>query len=325
MTSTRRRVRAADLDRSTTAREPDTRYARVLETFQAAAHSGSVLPDGADPIAAASNSDRQLPEQRVQAMLEQVLCLAAGRSVAALIASGSAASSSPSTSGTTAFAPRGSQHRGTARRASSQQSIPMPRPTSDDIPNLLRSLGFAPDRADYLARSTSWSTRRAAPATRWARSRRGDKAHLRTRVGTRRHELQGLQHRRPRDGPQRRADVLAQRRRLHAAAGVPNTAFTEALAFVFQAPRPRAARPRQARRDRAQAMQALDDFWGDLRDRRRRAGRHARVALDVRASRTPPPASCAKPCWASRGTLEQLLRAGLRVARRDAARASTRT
>ena len=65
-------------------------------------------------------------------------------------------------------------------------------------------------------------------------------------------------------------------------AGVPNTAFTEALAFVFQAQDLELLGLSQARRrDRAaaRAQRLLDD----LGDRRRRAGRHGGLALDVRA------------------------------------------
>ena len=45
-------------------------------------------------------------------------------------------------------------------------------------------------------------------------------------------------------------------------AGVPNTAFTEALAFVFQAQRPRAARARRSPTRRAARSTTLNDFWG---------------------------------------------------------------
>ena len=72
-------------------------------------------------------------------------------------------------------------------------------------------------------------------------------------------------------------------------AGVPNTAFTEALAFVFQArdlellglAKPDAESARAARAQR---------LLGDLGDRRRRAGRHRGLALDVR----PPDATPAQ-------------------------------
>ena len=66
--------------------------------------------------------------------------------------------------------------------------------------------------------------------------------------------------------------------------GVPNTAFTEALAFVFQ------ARDLEllglAKPDaRDEALAHAERLLGHLRDRRRGAGGHGGVALDVRASR----------------------------------------
>ena len=103
-----------------------------------------------------------------------------------------------------------------------------------DIPNLLMKLGFSSERAQYVAHNIVVDPARGSGHAMGAEMR-AEKAHLRTRVEKERHELQGLQHRRSRNGTQRRADFLAERRRLtRLLKGVPNTAFTEALAFVFQ-------------------------------------------------------------------------------------------
>ena len=142
--------------------------------------------------------------------------------------------SSRSTSGTTASAHAAA----TPRRSStpsSQEALP-------DAAGLREGHAEPARRARVLAGASAGSRgqhRRRPGAwlgTRLGRSDalgKGASAHPRR---CRRHGLQGLQHRRPRDGAQRRADLLAERASTtRCSPGCPNTAFTEALAFVFQA------------------------------------------------------------------------------------------
>ena len=93
--------------------------------------------------------------------------------------------------------------------------------------------------------------------------------------------------------------------------GVPNTAFTEALAFVFQAHDLEAAGPFEARRENAR-RESAERFLGDLRDRGRRPRRHGRVALDVRPSGCRPRAAQGGNTPDLPRHLEQVLCAGLR-------------
>ena len=133
--------------------------------------------------------------------------------------------------------------------------------------------------------------------------------------------LQGLQHRRPRARPQRRADVLAVRRGLDAARAASRTP---------PSPRRSPSSSRRAtsrcwacRRPHAEARRllALDRLWDTLRDRRRRARGPRGLALDVRPSRARPPRELRE---ATRGIaaprLESLVRAGARRPRRSPAR-----
>ena len=102
--------------------------------------------------------------------------------------------------------------------------------------------------------------------------------------------------------------------------GVPNTAFTEALAFVFQAPRPRAARAWRKPDARGERARALNDFW----DTWEIAG-VALVDMDVwhwmyeHPDATPAQLRDATVDHRAR-LLGQVLRAGARAARQSAAR-----
>ena len=185
-------------------------------------------------------------------------------------------------------------HRGGARRdhaaASTRRRTRSPRTcrTSSTSSASRRS-------ARSTSPSASPSIRRAAPATPWARQRRGDKAHLRTRVGTDGMDYKGYNIAVHELGHNVEQTFSLYDVPFHAArTGVPNTAFTEALAFVFQDARPRAARPREARCDDATRYGVLDDFWGALRDRRRRRWSTCASGAGCTSTRRRRRPSCAR-------------------------------
>ena len=65
--------------------EPDTRYLRLLEVFRASKLEDPYSPTAPTLIARRFDEDRQLPEERVQKMFEQVLASPLAKRVAALI------------------------------------------------------------------------------------------------------------------------------------------------------------------------------------------------------------------------------------------------
>ena len=129
-----------------------------------------------------------------------------------------------------------------------------------DIPNLLMKLGFAPDRAKYVANNIVVDPARGSGHAMGAEMR-AEKAHLRTRV-----EKGGMNYKGYNIAVHEMGHNVEQTFSLNDVdhtllKGVPNTAFTEALAFVFQGhdlellglPAPDA---------RSQAEKTLNDFWG---------------------------------------------------------------
>jgi hypothetical protein len=129
-----------------------------------------------------------------------------------------------------------------------------------DIPNLLRGLGFSDERATYLANNIEVDPARgsghALPA-----SRRGDNPHLRTRVGPGGMDYKGFNIAVHEMGHNVEQVFSLKNIDYYSLSSVPNTAFTEALAFVFQHKDLELlglAHPTAEN----QAMQTLDDFWG---------------------------------------------------------------
>ena len=249
--------RPADAGRTHVTARPRARHA-----LRACCSTSSAPPRLADPYSPAAptliarrfEEDRELPEARVEAMLVEVLSSPLVPRVAALIETRLGRPLEPFDIWYNGFQPRGAYteaeldaivaaqvpDRGRVRRATCRTSC--------------ASSASRAERAKYLSRAHRGRSgaRRGPRLGRGAARRQGAPADAR-RQG--RHGLQGLQHRGPRARPQRRAGVLAQRRATtRCCSGVPNTAFTEALAFVFQDARPRAARPLEARRDDRRAM-----------------------------------------------------------------------
>ena len=148
----RRRRRPPTPPRSSpTLREPDTRYAVLLKTFQAARKARSLLADRADADRPALR--REPPDPRGAGARDA----GGGRLLAAGPAgrgarsrSGSAGSSSRSTSGTTASATAASTPR-TSSTPSSASATRRPRPTRTTCPTSWSSSASRRSKAQYLA------------------------------------------------------------------------------------------------------------------------------------------------------------------------------
>jgi oligoendopeptidase F len=142
------------------------------------------------------------------------------------------------------------------------------------LPRLFTDLGFTAARAKYLAEHITVDPSRGAGHAMGAQ-RKGDKAHLRTRV-----EPGGMNYKGYNIAVHELGHNVEQTFSLYdidfwLLEGVPNTAFTEALAFLFQARdlellgRPRAT-------GEADRLRILDAFWNT-----REIAGSALVELDV--------------------------------------------
>ncbi|MCK4774127.1 MAG: hypothetical protein KAT30_05055, partial [Candidatus Krumholzibacteria bacterium] len=128
------------------------------------------------------------------------------------------------------------------------------------MPNLLVGLGFARDRAQYLADNIVVEPARGSGHA-WGAQMRSAKSHLRTRVGESGMDYKGFNIAVHEMGHNVEQTLSMNDIDYTLLEGVPNTAFTEALAFVFQAQDLDLlgiAEPDPQR----EAMMALDTYWG---------------------------------------------------------------
>ena len=243
----------------TNSREPDTRYRMLLDTYRAVRKVDPYSPTAPTLIARRFEENRELPEARVRKMFEDVLTSPLVPRVAKLIEKRLGRPLEPFDVWYSGF-----KQRGQYTEAQLDEIVKKKYPTAEayekDIPNLLRGLGFSKERAEYVAKHIEVHPARGSGHA-FGAGKRGFKAYLRTRV-----EKDGMNYKGYNIAVHEMGHNVEQTFSLYdidyyLLSGVPNTAFTEALAFVFQGHdlellglvKPDAM---------GKALEVLNDFWG---------------------------------------------------------------
>lgn len=214
------------------AREPDTRYATLLKVFHSMRKVDPYSPTEPTFISRRFERDRQIPEREVEALLDSVLAAPEVAELGKLIESRLGRPLEPFDIWYSGFKSRGDVSEGDLDRKV-QALYPDLDAFSAALPTLLESLGFSPERSQWLGDHIVVDPARGAGHAVQA-LRREDKAHLRTRV--------------PKGGMDYKGYNVAMHELGHNVeqvfslngidrwplSGVPNNACTEAFAFIFQ-------------------------------------------------------------------------------------------
>jgi hypothetical protein len=241
------------------AREGDTRYAMLLSVYQAFRQADPYSPTAPTHIARRFDENRQIPEARVRKMLEDVLSSPLVSKVAKLIEKRLHRKLEPFDIWYAGFKQR-LQYSQAELDEIVRKKYPTPEAYAKDIPNLLGKLGFSKEKAESLASNIEVHPARGSGHA-FGAGKKGFKAYLRTRV-----EKDGMNYKGFNIAVHEMGHNVEQTFSLNdidyfLLAGVPNTAFTEALAFVFQGHDLEllglASPDAEAR-----ALKTLADFWG---------------------------------------------------------------
>ncbi|HEX4823942.1 MAG TPA: hypothetical protein VFV19_06490 [Candidatus Polarisedimenticolaceae bacterium] len=245
---------AADADR-----EPDTRYRKLLDTFQAVRLADPYCPTAPTYIDRKFELDRQIPETQVEQLLVSVLSSAEVKDLAALIVKRLGRPLEPFDIWYAGFSPRAGKSEAELD-AITKAKYPSVEAFQAGLPSILTGLGFTAEKASWLAERIVVDPSRGAGHAMGA-VRREDKAHLRTRI--------------PSGGMLYKGYNIAIHELGHNVEqsfslgeidhwflnGVPNNAFTEALAFVFQGRDLELLGLAGSDEERAK-QEALNDLWG---------------------------------------------------------------
>jgi len=240
--------------------EPDTRYRVLLDAFHASRKADPYSPANPTLIARSFNEGRELPEARVKAMLEAVLTSPHMRTVAGLIEKRLGRPLEPFDIWYNGFRPPSPYSEAELDKIT-RRKYPNAESFRRDIPVMLDKLGFSPARSAYLAKMIAVDPARGSGHASGA-AMRGVEVRLRTRVGP-----EGMNYKGFNIAVHEMGHNVEQVLSLNAVdypvlQGVPNTAFTEAVAFVFQARDLEllGLQKPQARAD-AQSLLTINDFW----------------------------------------------------------------
>jgi len=213
-------------------REPDTRYQMLLNVFHAEKATDSYYPLYPSKIDRRFQKDREIPEKMVEKLFENLLTSKEFKRTGQLIQKRLGRDLEPFDIWYKGF-------RATSKYSESEldKIVAAKYPTvaafEEDIPNILGKLGFDREAAEFLASKIKVDPARGAGHAMGA-GRRSDNAHLRTRIPESGMNYKGFNiaiHELGHNVEQ----VFSLNKIDHTLLeGVPNTAFTEAFAFVFQ-------------------------------------------------------------------------------------------
>jgi pimeloyl-ACP methyl ester carboxylesterase len=241
-----------------TDREPDERYRQWLAVFHAERQADPYSPENPTFVDRRFNVDREIPEAEVRALFGTLLTAPEGARTAALIARRLERPLEPFDVWYVGFRARG-RYEEAQLDALTEKRYPTADAYAADIPRLLTDLGFSDERAHFVADHIVVEPSRGAGHA-FGAARRDDLAHLRTRVGPHGMDYKGYNiavHEMGHNVEQVFSTTLIDHSLLH---GVPNNAFTEALAFVFQG-RDLELLGLAGRDEESARLDALDTFW----------------------------------------------------------------
>ncbi|HEX6085771.1 MAG TPA: hypothetical protein VF266_14665 [Thermoanaerobaculia bacterium] len=243
----------------TNAREPDTRYAKILGTYKAVKLVDPYSPTAPTHIRRSFEEGRQMLESRVEGMLKDVVTSPLVPRVAKLIEKRLGRRLEPFDLWYNGFRTSGTYSEAELD-AITRKRYPTAEAYKKDMASLLVKLGFTKERAEYLAANIEVDAARGSGHALGS-GRRGDNPRLRTRVGKEGMDYKGYNIAVHEMGHNVEQVFSLKDIDFYTLQGVPNTAFTEALAFVFQA-RDLELLGLASPSAESRALQTLNDFWG---------------------------------------------------------------
>ncbi len=222
----------APVDGDLSTREPDTRYAALLELFHAVRRIDRYSPAEPTYISRRFERDRQIPEKEVEALLISVLDSPEIKDLAALIRRRLGRPLEPFDIWYSGFKSRAEHPEGALDEAV-RTRYPDLAAFAAGLPDLLERMGFSAQRARWLSDRIVVEPARGSGHA-MAAVRRQDRTHLRTRVPPGGMDYKGYNVAMHELGHNVEQVFSLNGIDYWSLAGVPNTACTEAFAFIFQ-------------------------------------------------------------------------------------------
>ena len=213
-------------------REPDTRYQQIINIFHALQSIDTYRPDAPSHVLRTFNEDLQIPFEEIEALFTQLIQSDEVKQVAAIIRERLGRDLRPYDIWYDGFKSR-SNISEDVLTAETQKRYPDAKAFEKDIPRMLKDLGFAPEKAKEVASHIVVESARGSGHARPCVGRE-QPARLRTRVDVKGMDYKGYNIAVHEFGHNVEEVISLYDMDYYTLAGIPNTGFTEASAFLFQ-------------------------------------------------------------------------------------------
>jgi hypothetical protein len=238
--------------------EPDTRYLQMLNLFRALKEIDPYSPNYPDYISRKFDGDMEMSQKDVEKLFVEYISSPVVKEVAVLISQRLGRPLEPFDIWYDGFKARSSVNEEDLN-AKTRKLYPTPAAFQAALPGLLVKMGWTKERAAEICSKITVDPSRGAGHA-WGSEMRGDNARLRTRIAENGMDYKGYNIAVHEFGHNVEQTISLYNMDYYLLHGVPNTSFTEALAFAFQ------------KRDlelldiknndvMAEHMEALDNFW----------------------------------------------------------------
>ena len=238
--------------------EPNTRYLMLQKNFFAHKKADPYWPTMPNFIQRQFDQSREIPEERITQIFKRILSSETFGEVADLIEKRLNRDLEPFDIWYNGFRPR-SKYTEEDLNQIVANKYPTASAFKSDIPRILRKMGFSSQRSTEIAQLIDVDPARGSGHA-WGAQMRGAKAHLRTRIGSDGMDYKGYNIAIHELGHNVEQVISLNNIDYTLLNGVPNNAFTEALAFVFQA-RDLELLGLVETDGKNEALKIINDFW----------------------------------------------------------------
>jgi hypothetical protein len=238
--------------------EPLTRYQTFLNNFLAQRKLDTYNPAFPTAIDRTFNDDLEIPEKEVEALFVELISSPVAKQIGDLISKRLGRPLQPFDIWYDGFKSRSAISAEELNKMTTKK-YPNKDAFEKDIPNIFMKLGFAKDKAAFIASKIQVDASRGAGHA-WGAEMKSQKSRLRSRVGP-----NGMDYKGYNIGVHELGHNTEQTITLHdvdyfAMKGVPNTAFTETWAFIFQS-RDMELLGLKNSDPKAEYLKTIDSYW----------------------------------------------------------------
>jgi hypothetical protein len=239
-------------------REPDTRYQQIINNYHALREVDAYSGNMDTYIKRKFEGSMEIAQPDVEVLFDKFLSSPQAKMVGDLIKKRLGRDLKPFDIWYDGFKARSSINQEKLDMVT-QQRYPNAKALEADLGNMLLKLGFSKDRAEYISSKISVDPARGSGHA-WGASMKGDKAHLRTRIPASGMDYKGYNIAVHEFGHNVEQTISLYDVDYYMLNGVPNTAFTEALAFIFQKRDLFLLDIKDDNKEK-EYLQTLDNFW----------------------------------------------------------------